>query len=487
MIIDLNQESGNTIEKKYDFCVCGAGVAGITVALELAKTGKSIALLEAGGLEVDKLSQDTTAGDNIGLPYWGIEACRLRYLGGSSNHWAGRCMQLQPIDFYERDYIELPGWPIRKKELDVYLKRALEIMDVNKGGLVKKIYPELKDSTLRTVGLAMSLPTRFGKKYFNELKTSKNIDLYLNANLTNIILNEALNHVAHIRIQNYKGNVFLFSGNQYINAMGALENARLLLNSDSQITGGIGNQSGFVGRCFMEHLNINLGRFILNSEVSLNNDSKFELFPTCEFALKKKIGTSVLAFQSNSAPKIYGRLKEFKKKLRNSVCNSESLTDITRKLIDFDCPGDGIISTLCEQTPNPNSRLKLTNKRDNIGLRTISLNWQITDFDRYTIRTLAKETAKEFARLDLGRIQLPNFIFDDHMDIDVGGHCHQMGTTRMAKSSKYGVVDSNCRVFGVDNLYLAGSSVFSTGGGVNPTLSIVQLSLRLADYVKNIY
>jgi choline dehydrogenase-like flavoprotein len=57
---------------------------------------------------------------------------------------------------------------------------------------------------------------------------------------------------------------------------------------------------------------------------------------------------------------------------------------------------------------------------------------------------------------------------------------HHMGTTRMAARSGDGVVDTDCLVFGTDNLYVAGSSVFPTGSCANPTFTIVALAHRLA-------
>jgi len=98
--------------QSFDVCVCGSGPAGMTVARTLAAAGRHVALLEAGGLELSEASAAIYEGINAGRPYGGLDACRLRYFGGTSNHWAGRCGLFDPVDFEKRDYHGLPGWPI---------------------------------------------------------------------------------------------------------------------------------------------------------------------------------------------------------------------------------------------------------------------------------------------------------------------------------------------------------------------------------------
>lgn len=151
--------------------------------------------------------------------------------------------------------------------------------------------------------------------------------------------------------------------------------------------------------------------------------------------------------------------------------------------MDFRCPGEGKIGSLCEQSPNPESRVFLADDTDALGVPKTVIDWQMNEFDKRTIRRAATAIAQDFARNDVGRIQLKDFILDESLDIPFSHHSHHIGTTRMAASAEHGVVDGNCRVFGVDNLYAAGSSIFSTGGANNPTLDIVQFALRLADHL----
>ncbi len=146
-----------------------------------------------------------------------------------------------------------------------------------------------------------------------------------------------------------------------------------------------------------------------------------------------------------------------------------------------------LLSARSEQVPNPDSRVTLSEKRDELGLNTVRLDWRMTELDRRTIRIMAKTIGEELGRLNMGRVRLAKWLLDDvgnWMSWNVSNGNHHMGTTRMSENPKKGVVDKNCRLHGLRNLYIAGSSVFPTGGYANPTLTIVALALRLAEHLK---
>ena len=141
-----------------------------------------------------------------------------------------------------------------------------------------------------------------------------------------------------------------------------------------------------------------------------------------------------------------------------------------------------------EQSPDIKNMIKLDKAKDKFGIPRINLNWKKRMIDRKTIKKSTDIFNNWIVNEDFGRLRIENWLANDEnypSDAEIGGH-HHMGGTRMFKNSKYGVVDSNCRVFGSDNLFIAGSSIFTTGGHNNPTLPIVQLSLRLRDYLVSI-
>lgn len=464
-------------EKKYDFCVCGAGAAGITLAIKLAQKGAHVVLLEGGGLEYSQQSQEIYKYKSVGMPGW-LELTRLRYLGGTTNHWTGRSRPFAISDFNAKTINGLPGWPIRKKEIDVYLDEALAIIDIRTNNPFVPIEnnPELKNFH-PAIRAFSDPPTRFGKKYLDHLTKSKNIDLFLNANVVDIRLAENLETVSGVTAKNYGGTATEVRAGNYIVCMGGVENARILLNSDSQIKGGIGNHASLVGACYMDHLNVPMGEFVMD-----NPPRRMEFYTSDEFINEKNIGKSNVTFRVVQKVTAYGRTKKIKEFFQKLSCDM-GIEDKVQFLVEFNCPGEGVISTLCEQSPDILSRVYLDEERDPLGMRRIVHDWRLNARDKRTIRTIAVDIAKQFAEAGLGRVQLSDFILNDSLDIPLTHHSHHMGTTRMAERPEHGVVDRNCRVFNTKNLYIGGSSIFATAGIVNPTMPLIQFALRLADHL----
>ena len=488
MLFDFNEAWPRVAEAQYDVCICGAGPAGITTARKLAARGKRVLLLEGGGLTYSDGSQEHYKGKNVGRPY-SLETNRLRYFGGTSNHWGGLCSLFQPGTFEAGDDHGLPGWPISREQVLGSIDEAKEILDIAGKDLAQAKQQGLASPWFDRFGFALSAPTRFFEKYGSEIRQSGQIDAFFNANLVDLSLSDDLARVKHLRIRNYNGVTSDVSAALYVLALGGIENARILLNANRQIPAGIGNHSGMLGRCFMESLNAPIGRFLVTDPKFWQVDA-IPLVPTEALMRQNDIGDGVIEFAPNisaSALGSYGgRLRVLKEFLRQTGCLSPPrVTELARRILDFDCPGDGVISSLIEQEPNPDSRVSLTNDVDSFGLRRIQMNWQLNDRDLKTLRGLAIEAAKEMARHDRARVQLAPFILDPDLEIPVIGHSHHMGTTRMSANPRYGVVDENCRVHGIRNLYLAGSSVFPKCGGRNPTLTIVLLALRLGDFLSS--
>jgi choline dehydrogenase-like flavoprotein len=488
MLFDFGVAADRLKLTHYDVCVCGAGPAGITIARKLAQSGKHVVLLEAGGFDPTEQSQSIYDGENIGIQtYYGLNGCRLRYFGGTSNHWSGLCGLLDEVDFMDRGYTGLPGWPISRQDVLATLSEARDILDLGKQSFDTPRDPLWVSSTLQIRGTAQSPPTRFGEKYRSEIIQSSKIDLFLNANVVDILMNSSLTTVSSFVVRDYSGGQAAVTANNFVVAFGGIENARILLNSNTQIASGIGNHSDFVGRCFMEHPEIMVGRFIQTNE-AFWRVGKLPLQPTKDFVIKEKIGNGVLSFNTSYSGKgAGGRLRALREALYAAECGLRDLAEVSAYLFDTECPGDGIVTLMCEQEPDAESRVTLGSDRDQLGLRRTVFNYEINEKDKFTIRTLAREAAKEMARLDLARIQLKDYILDDTVEIaNISGNCHHMGTTRMSSSPKRGVVDENSRIHGINNLYVAGGSVFPRGGFTNPTLTIVLMSLRLAQHLNRL-
>ena len=141
------------------------------------------------------------------------------------------------------------------------------------------------------------------------------------------------------------------------------------------------------------------------------------------------------------------------------------------------------VSTRLDPAPNPDSRITLTPERDAFGMPRVQLDWKLSDVDRRSADRALEVLGTELGRAGVGRLQMRP-LPDDSWPADLEGGYHHMGTTRMSSDERTGVVDADCRVHGLENLYIAGSSVFTTGGSATPTLTLVALTLRLADHLR---
>lgn len=484
MWIDLNQAPSHRFSTSYDVCVCGSGPAGMTAARRLAAKGARVLLLEAGGLDWSEESQDVYAGRSVGaLEYYGVEACRLRYFGGTSNHWAGTCTRFERIDFEDRKIFEVPGWPIDFDSVFQYQDEARAIIDIDDQSFEPREEPHWRGDRLIPARIAKSPPTRFAAKYKAELESAPTLDIALNANVVDLRLNADKRAVSEVIVANYGGQEFSVSAKFVIIAFGALENARFLLNAHSDVDAGLGNHSDYVGRCFMEHFDISLGRFVGLGAELWKRDRGLGLNPSPRTLRERGIGNCFLSFNPGATPRFYGRLAPVRKAVRDLTCSSDLLLQRARREKDIVCPGDGVLTTIMEQSPNRSSRVVLdASEKDRFGKPRLKLDWRVNDLDRRTIRALAEEAGKALAEQNAGRLRIATEIVEGELP-NLGMHCHHMGTTRMSASPRDGVVNGDCRVHGIDNLYIGGSSVFATGGGCNPTFTIVCLALRLGDHL----
>lgn len=513
-IVDLNLVDADPFNgKQFDFCICGSGPAGMTLALKLGQR-HSVCLLEAGAMQYTQESQDNYKGTSTGKSYFPLDACRLRYFGGSSGHWGGACRPLDEEDFKKKPFVKYSGWPIGKTDLDPYLMEARDILDIDPE--VSMTLPPCDERWMpkfpeyRETRFWLSKPTRFGDKYRKDIAESENIHCFINANVTDIRLNGDHSAIERYEVSNYRHQRFDARAKVFILAAGGLENPRILLNANRQDPRGVGNQNDLVGKFFTDHPHQHLGEYVLedkphedcaNDQIYWHGPPHGKAFqghflkPTLEFQQHQRVLNYALSISPASVmPK--PRDTGFKHTLRELLCRSETLRDTAERIKNgavscFDNV-DGVINIQSEQEPNPESRITLASENDAFGLPRLNMHWQFTDLDRFTIRDAAWRAAERFATAHTGRVRLERWLhpkhisipgFADHTASIVAGP-HHMCTTRMSDSPATGVVDKNCKVFGLDNFYIGGSSVFSTGGFSNPTFTIVQLALRLAEHLQ---
>lgn len=510
MHIDARDLDNSTIIKG-DICIVGAGVAGISIALQFINTSFKVILLEGGGFEYDDKVQKLYDGQITGQKYYPMMSSRLHYFGGTSGHWGGLCSPLDDIDFSKRDWIPDSGWPISKIDLDSFYKKATQILDLPSDDFNidywKKKNPKvvplpLNEDIIKNKIYQRSTPTRFGEKYDELIKYSKNVFLYTYANATNLICNDDLTKIDNIEIKNYTGKKHTVKARLNIIACSAIQNARLLLASNKQLQYGVGNQNDLVGRYFMEHLEINSANLILKTPNPLNfytwnKNISAELMASTKSQQSRGMlhaTMSLLPLEIESKMKPSMETWAFKDP-RKSSKNSKNISTLAYKQSRFrrmflsnNYSSYGVYTRL-EQCPNPNSRILLNKDVDSLGVPKINLNWNFTNLEKKSIRETNILLGQQIGAIGIGRLKLKDFLLDvndNTMPENTSGGWHHIGTTRMSNDPKKGVVDSNCKVTGIMNLYIAGSSCFPTAGAVTPTLSIVALSLRLSEHIKKV-
>lgn len=506
MFIDARSLSdGSTIEA--DIAIVGAGAAGITLARELAATGAQIALFESGGYDYEEATQDLNEGETVGQPYTPLVMDRLRFLGGTTNHWSGGCRPLEPSD--------LRDWPFARDALDPYYRRAQAIcqlgaftyepQDWATGDAAPFALPA--GSPLRQGLIQYSPPTRFGTAYRDALKQAPNVAVHLHANLVDIESDTGGRAVAGLRLAVLQGPRFSARAKHYVLAAGGIENARLLLNAGGG--SGLGNGSGMVGRCFMDHADVGNAATVVFTEAypALAFYDQHEVrgasvqgFLTIDEAVRAREGLPPLCFGFAAGAPVDDLARESLRQLYQNV-RAGRMPDhlgvaVTHILNGIEYKVDTAYDRLlrrrpsfystyytCGSPPDPESRVSLSEKRDALGLRQARLDWRLPGDFVAKMRRAHEIFGAGLGAAGLGRLKINEEAAGGAISGLENAH-HEMGTTRMHADPRHGVVDADCRMHGMSNFFIAGSSVFPSYGMDNPTLTIVALAVRLADRLK---
>lgn len=503
-------DDGTAIEG--DLCIVGAGAAGISMALEWVGTSHEVILLEGGGFEVEKEMQDLYKGEIAGQPYYPLEAARLHAFGGTTGHWAGFCAPLDPIDFEVRSWVPQSGWPIRRKELDPFYARAQKLVELGPYAYEAaywmrrdpdRVELPLSSDVARTKMWQFSPPTRFGTEYRDEITEAGNVHLYTYANVTEVKANESVKVVDGLRVKTPNGKKHRVEARRYVLACGAIQNARLLLASNGQASAGLGNEHDLVGRYFMEHLEMPGAQLVLSEPPPMKlyrmafgrTKARGELALTADVQRKRQILNGTASLEPGVYEELRGTFQrlppEVVRRWNRSNEEEDGPKDSARPAGSDRPPpseqGTFKMFTRQEQAPNPNSRVTLSDETDALGMPRVVLDWQLTELDKRSMRVFYEVLGREMGRSGLGRIRLLEWLRADNTSWPdfVSGGWHHMGTARMHEDPKQGVVDPNCKVHGLGNLYVAGSAVYPTAGAANPTLTLIALTLRLSDYLKS--
>ena len=443
---------------RANVCVVGGGPAGITLADVLTRAGASVLLLESGEWDYDQTAQELNEGDADGpiikdYPNY-LRSGRQRQIQGSAFRWGrGFCMPFRPLDFEDRAWVPHSGWPISHTDLAPFEKLAAETF-----GFQAFDPPETKGPLVHLSYHFPANPLLF-RALFLQLLTRPNFATELGATVVELKLRN--DRVTGVRVARAGGGELHAEADAVVLATGAIENTRLLLMHEDRLP----SEGTATGRFFMEHPHTLVGSVELPDSTPLRS------------CLIEGTEREVLA-------------------LPEDLQRTERLLNVSMQLsplgpVTSSTPVTCELYARAEQAPNSESRIVLGEQVDRLGCPRPHLEWRLSPQDwtsivrtselvalalqeRYGARTELFVRAEEpWPWTPAGPSESPHATWGNH----------HLGTTRMATRPEDGVVDGDCRVHGTTNLYVAGSSVFPTGGCANPTFTIVTLAHRLADHL----
>jgi choline dehydrogenase-like flavoprotein len=531
-------------------CIVGAGAAGITLALELRRSGLSVLLLESGGLAPDAATQALNQGE-VADPalHSPPDTYRQRRFGGSTTIWGGRCVPFDPIDLETRAWIPHASWPIDYETLRADYPAANALCEAGdfeydaRFALPGGMRPMIRGFAPAAFDLngieRFSCPTDFASRYRHSLAAATDIRVLLHANVTHLGLSADGVRVETLTVSTLSGNRFRVRADQVVLAMGGIEVPRLLLACRDVHHAGIGNAEDLVGRFYMCHIAGTIGTLRLDrprddvwhgydiAEDGTYCRRRMALRP--ERQRTAEIGNVVFRLHHPRIPDPAHRTGAL-----SAIWLAKSLIsyEYGKRLVSADPAGLGTwlrhagnllsdpfgaagflmhwlrhrslaarkfpsviirpranrfsLDFHAEQVPDPASRITLVSARDPLGLPRVHIDWRHAETDVRTVAVAFDTLRQAVAEAGIGSLTLDGAEADIaavvRRDGAYGGH--HIGTARMGRGPRTGVVDADCRVFGMHNLFVAGSAVFATSSQANPTLTIVALAVRLARHLR---
>lgn len=528
------------VENRFDVCIVGAGPVGLSLAVELGRLGQTVLVLESGGAGTH--SGHAAAIDIIDpATHAPLDLATARGIGGTSALWGGRCLPLDPVDFLPRAGVEGDGWPITVQDVEPHYDRAAEylgsgpaIFDADAGDLATRLQAEAVD----ICRLERWCNDPFTPRNLRGRSGTEKVTIAVNAHVTGLELSKAGGRVEAVQIANPAVSRFTAAG-AFVLACGGLGNARLLLEAQAEHPRLFGGQDGSLGRFYMGHVSGSVATLVLDRpadaglfdytaqprsvcrrrftltaqrlvEKQLPNISFYPANPKLGDAshrngllsalflllsvplIGKRLISDAIRLSQLGDQRSYGRhFLNVAEDLPAALGGLQSLArqrfiEGRQKPFFFLKSRDGRypLHYHAEHQPNPDSRVRLTGQKDERGSR-LSVDLRFDNADAEGIERAHAILDRGLRSANFGRLDMdPDPIrIQQSIRSQARDGFHQIGTTRIGSNEVDGVVDRDCRVFGLDNLFVAGSSVFRTSGQANPTFFAVALALRLARHL----
>ena len=519
MQIDLDLVS-DRIQFESKVCVVGAGIAGLLLARHLARHGIDVHLVEAGGRSLEARSQEFYNVQMEGRHHDGATGGRFRVFGGSSTRWGGQLLPYTPDIFNPPAGTPSVAWPLTTADVEPFYAAVQEIMQISQRSpdveLEKSVRTE-QGRNCADINIRFSKWAPFSRRNLAntigpECLRNDRITVFLHANVICIEVNKASGRVELVVAKNYLGKAYRFRAAQFVICAGTIESCRILLASGRTLEPCIGNRMENVGRYFHDHISVaaatvtgNARREIIRLfspviikgtlhtpklEASAALRSSHHLLPVmAHFAIEEPAGSGIAAVREFL--QIIQRRPGLKPMVQAGLALPRNSAEIARLLWFAHVRKRRAISSRAsitlrldsEQSSNAESRVKLSDQYDILGMPRAVLDWRISEGEHRTIQIYAKVVDRFLNRLGVGPISWhPDLSKPDDSWLKLTRDTyHPMGGTRMGTDPSSSVVNPNLQVHGISNLFIASCSVFPSGGSSNPTFTLMTLALRLGE------
>jgi len=520
MLIDL-EKNELPADLKADVIVAGAGAVGLSMAVDLVRRGSKVVLLEAGPSRFEKKSQEffetaTWQGHHLE----GLHVGRRRSLGGTTTAWPGQLVRFDPIVFEHRPWVSELSWPISRATLDPFYARAFDLLGLQKNMEDDEVWRELKLATPdfgEDVEMFLTRWTpepNFATLFKKEIEQHPNLTVVLNAPVTSLAQGSDEKTIEEVVVRRLDGKTQRLKARRIVLANGTVEIVRLLSLPLADGARAPWSENACLAHGFTDHVDAYAGTVTPIDKKRFHQSFDNIMLRGLKYAPKVKLsgagqrrhemlGIAAQFLFHSSHKDDLDKLKLPVKALLNGRIDKRTLTIpglvlplakialpmTTRYLLHkraFNLPDRGIqLRIHTEQSPLKESRLTLRQERDAFGIPLVDVNWQIDGAQLETMARFCEMIAESFKARGLAQVDIdPRLVARDQSflnDIDDGNH--QMGMARMGATPADGVVDADLKVFGTENLYVAGAAVFPTTGFENPTFTAITLGLRLSDHL----